>query len=73
MASNDQPLNPSDSPQPFCPHCKHALDPKNDVLYQGISLGSVYSIIYCGWCGAVLGGGPSSGMHLLGTKTERGS
>lgn len=72
MAASDQPLSLSDAPRPFCPSCRHELTPSTDVLYQGISFGAIYSILYCGWCGAVLGGGPSSGMHLLGTKTQRG-
>ena len=72
MATATLPASGTDAPQPFCPHCKHALTPSSDVLYQGISLGSKYCIIYCGWCGAVLGGGPSSEIHLFGNKTQRG-
>jgi hypothetical protein len=72
MSANDPPLTPTDEPAPYCPACKHVLTPDTDVLYQGISFGGKYSIIYCGWCGAVLGGGPSSEIHLLGTKTRRG-
>ena len=63
---------PTDSPAPFCPHCKHPIEPSTDVLYQGISFASIYSVIYCGWCGAILGGGPSSSYHLMGTKKTRG-
>lgn len=62
MTDSGQPLSPSDEPRPFWPACKHVLTPATDVLYQGISFGSIYSIVCCGWCGAVLGGGPSSGM-----------
>jgi hypothetical protein len=71
MTAAPDPL-PTDSPEPFCPYCKHPITPATDVLYEGISIGSIYSIIYCGWCGAILGGGPSSGIHLLGTKRTRG-
>lgn len=72
MATSGPPWSPNNEPQPFCPACKHELTPSTDVLYQGISFGAKYSIIYCGWCGAVLGGGPSSEIHFLGTKTRRG-
>ena len=72
MSASGPPLGARDEPQPFCPSCKHVLTPATDVLYQGISFGAKYSIIYCGWCGAVLGGGPSSEIHFLGTKTRRG-
>jgi hypothetical protein len=72
MADSGQPSGPSDEPTPFCPSCKHTLNPASDVLYQGISFGNIYSIIYCGWCGVVLGGGPSTGIHFLGKKTKRG-
>ena len=48
MSAGGQPLGASDEPQPFCPTCKHLLTPATDVLYQGISFGAKYSIIYCG-------------------------
>jgi len=70
MAAPDSSL--TDSPTPYCPHCKHLIAPATDVLYEGISFGSIYTILYCGWCGAILGGGPSNGVHLLGTKRTRG-
>ncbi len=57
-------------PTPTCPHCKHTLDPTTDILYRGLSFGSAMMIIYCGWCGAVLGGGPASSLH--GSKGSRG-
>jgi hypothetical protein len=58
-----------ESPAPYCPFCKHTLDPATDVLYNTLSFGAGMIIIYCGWCGAVLGGGISGGK--LFTKTSR--
>lgn len=48
MADRGQPMSPSDEPQPFCPACKPVLTPAADVLYQGISFGAKYPIIYYG-------------------------
>jgi hypothetical protein len=62
---------PSASPTPFCPFCRHPIEPSTDVLYDKVTAAGIYDIIYCGWCGAILGGGPTYGMHL-GTKKSRG-
>ncbi len=45
---------------PSCPWCKHPIDPKTDILWDNtgqLRVGGV-SILYCGWCGNVLGGAP---------------
>ncbi len=55
------------APPPKCPFCSNMLDPTRDILYRGIGIAMV--IVYCGWCGAVLGGGVSASLH--GTKTQR--
>jgi hypothetical protein len=43
---------------PVCPWCKHVLDPKKDVLFEntGQLSASGVDVIYCRFCGAVLGG-----------------
>jgi len=46
------------SPTPICGFCHHALNLKDDVLYQGMGVLTGLSVAYCGWCGAVLGVGP---------------
>lgn len=60
----------SDAPLPFCPSCKHTLDPRTDVLWDHTPVMrlSGITIVYCGWCGAVLGSAP----HQTLTKTGRG-
>jgi hypothetical protein len=42
---------------PICGFCRHALDLKKDVLYQGMGVLRGLSAAYCGWCGSVLGVG----------------
>jgi hypothetical protein len=49
------PANPA--PGPICPICRHPLDLKDDVLYQGMGVLKALSAAYCGWCGSVLGVG----------------
>ncbi len=46
------------SPAPICPWCKRHLDPKKDVLWDNTGQLKVtgVTVIYCGFCGAVLGG-----------------
>jgi len=41
------------APGPICPSCRHGLEPKKDILYQGMGIGVGLSVAYCGWCGAV--------------------
>lgn len=72
MSARDLPTETGDEVQPTCPSCRYVLTPATDVLYQGIPFGGKCSIDCCGWCGTVLGGGPSSEIHFLGTKTRRG-
>ena len=59
------------APRPMCPHCRNPLDPTRDVLWE--NTGSALSvrgvtIVYCGWCGAVLGSAPFQTL----TKSRRG-
>lgn len=58
------------SPGPSCPFCRAHLDPKTDLLWDNtgqLKVGGV-SIVYCGYCGAVLGGAPFTTF----TKRQRG-
>lgn len=61
----------TNAPSPICPLCKHTLDPKKDILWDNTG-GSLavkgIGIVYCGWCGAVLG---ATDWQTL-TKRERG-
>jgi hypothetical protein len=43
----------SPTPMPNCPHCKHPIDPRSDILYQGMGVVVGLSVAYCGWCGGV--------------------
>lgn len=43
----------SPTPSPRCPYCNHIVDPRSDVLYQGLGVLSGLSAAYCGWCGAI--------------------
>lgn len=45
------------APPPTCGFCHRVLNPKEDILYQGMGVLSGLSAAYCGWCGAVLGVG----------------
>jgi hypothetical protein len=59
-----------DAPVPACPWCKHTIDPKTDILWDTtaqLKLSGV-TIVYCGWCGAVLGGAQFSTF----SKRKRG-
>ncbi len=45
-------------PRPICPYCKHLIDPKVDILYQGMGTLVGLSAAYCGWCGSLFSVGP---------------
>jgi len=45
------PANPT--PPPMCPYCRRVIDPKSDILYQGLGVASGLSAAYCGWCGGI--------------------
>jgi hypothetical protein len=51
------------APGPMCPTCRHAIDPKEDILYQGMGVLVGLSTAYCGWCGAVLSVGQWVTVH----------
>ena len=49
------------SPSPRCPFCSQVLDPDRDILWAnagGSFRGTAF--MYCGRCGAVLGGAPDA-------------
>lgn len=61
---------PGTAPTPFCPSCKHPIDPRTDILWDHtpmVAMGGV-TIVYCGWCGAILG----SASHQTFLKKQRG-
>ena len=43
---------------PICPYCRQTIDPKRDLFWENtggqLSMKGV-TIVYCGWCGAILG------------------
>ena len=54
------------TPQPTCPHCRHLIDPKSDILYQGMGAVVGLSVAYCGWCGGIFSVGQWT--TLIGKK-----
>jgi RNase P subunit RPR2 len=47
---------PEGTVRPTCPHCRRPLLAREDVRYERYGTWVNVSIIYCGKCGAVLGG-----------------
>lgn len=60
----------STSPAPCCPHCRAKIEPRTDILWDstGAMKLSGVTVIYCGFCGAILGGVP----QLTLSKRRRG-
>jgi ribosomal protein L37AE/L43A len=49
-------LAPGEQARPTCPYCRQKLLAREDVRYERYGTWVNVSIIYCGKCGAVLGG-----------------
>lgn len=50
--------------KPKCPSCGQTLDPSTDLLFDNAGVRAMgfkgTSFIYCGLCGAILGGAPDA-------------